>query len=57
MIVNCVVCERSMTEHPLLKNVYYCSNQRCTRLGLLSVFVLEKKEVKDDQNIPQPGSK
>ncbi len=57
MNVKCVVCEGPMIEHPFMKNVFYCNNPRCTRLGLLSVFVLEAKEVKDDPNLPKPGSK
>lgn len=62
----CVVCERLVIEHNLLKNVYYCANPRCTRLGVLSVFVLTlkkpeepkvppivKEEIKDDKNLPK----
>ena len=36
----CTVCEKPVIEHNLLKNVYYCNSARCTRLGLLTVFVL-----------------
>lgn len=40
----CIVCEKEVLEHPSFKNVYYCNNNRCTRLGLLTVFVLIPKE-------------
>ena len=54
----CVVCEKVVIEHNLLKSVYYCANTRCTRLGVLSVFVLTPakpvpvEEVKNE-DIPQ----
>lgn len=53
----CIVCEKEVIEHPFLRNVFYCSNSRCTRLGLLSVYVLEiKEEKKDDkQKLDDPG--
>ena len=51
----CTVCEKPVTEHNLLKNVYYCTSTRCTRLGLLTVFVLTpNEEKKDAKDIPQP---
>ena len=58
---NCVVCEKGVSEHPVFKNIYFCVNERCSRLGLLSVFILTQKpsapkeEVKDDKNIPSTG--
>jgi hypothetical protein len=55
MEAKCIVCEQPVIEHPFIKNVFYCKNSRCTRLGVLTVFVLEIK--KDDQSVPQPGGK
>lgn len=65
----CVVCEKPVIEHNFLKNVYYCNSVRCTRLGVLSVFVLTlnekpkesepkvppivKEKIKDDKNLPK----
>ena len=43
MNAKCVICEKLVIEHPFMKNVFYCNNQRCPRLGTLSVFVLEEK--------------
>ena len=56
----CIVCEKPVIESAL-KNVYYCNNVRCTRLGVLTVFVLvpnkeePKEEIKDDKDLPKPG--
>lgn len=50
----CIVCEKPVIESNL-KNVYYCNNIRCTRLGVLTVFVLTpKEEKKDDKDLSQP---
>lgn len=53
----CIVCEKPVIESNL-KNTYYCNNTRCTRLGLLSVFVLVPTvpEKKDVQVVPKPAS-
>ena len=58
----CTVCERMVIEHPLIRNVHYCANPRCSRLGLLTVFVLTPKEdkpeeKKDDKDLPKPRGK
>lgn len=50
-MAKCLVCERDLTEHNQLKNVYYCNNVRCTRLGLLTVYILEEKKV---EYLPEP---
>ena len=59
-MVKCTVCEKEVLEHPLIRNVFYCNNSRCTNLGLLTVFVLEEKPKefkKNDQSLPKSGSK
>lgn len=54
----CIVCEKQLFEHNLLKNLYYCANPKCTRLGMLTVFVLEpikpeEKKGEDVQAVPK----
>ena len=51
-MAKCLVCERELTEHNQLKNVYYCNNVRCTRLGVLTVYILEEKKVEVPENPP-----
>ena len=57
--MKCMVCEQMLVEHTDFRGVYYCNNPRCTRGGLLSVFVLtpvpkeEPKEI-DDKGLPKP---
>ena len=63
----CFSCEKPTQEDQALRGKHICVNQRCVRVGLLSVFVLvpekkeekpkEKKENKDDKNISESGGK
>jgi hypothetical protein len=53
-MAKCVVCENDVIEHNLFRQVFYCNNGRCTRLGLLTVFVLiEKTKVPE---LPETGA-
>jgi len=54
MKAKCLVCEHDLTEHNQLKNVYYCNNIRCTRLGVLTVYILEEKKVEVPATPPAP---
>ena len=35
----CLVCEKELTEHNLLRTVFYCNSPRCTTWGINCVYV------------------
>lgn len=49
----CLVCEKELTEHNLLRTVFYCNSPRCTRLGVLTVFMLTPSKPEKPPETPK----
>ena len=49
----CLVCEKPVVEHNAMKNVHYCTNARCTRLGVLTVFILIPAKPEAPKEVPK----